>query len=71
MYWIIDGLCFTIGITEIILSITEKIDYSMLIGLGWILFYPLLLEGLYNLFSLLLISKATYNIRAQSHIVYH
>ena len=70
MYWIIDGLCFSAGIAGFILSFTEKKPAFCWVGPLWIAAYPLILEGIINLFSLCC-QKTQYAVVPRSRIVYH
>lgn len=49
MYWIIDGLCFLLGIAYFILSFLYNFPFTCWVGIIWIIIYPLLLEAIYNL----------------------
>jgi hypothetical protein len=42
MYWIVDALCFAIGVTAFVLSFTEDRHRYAWIGPVWIVLYPLL-----------------------------
>lgn len=70
MYWIIDGLCFIGGLLEFILALTGHTTLGWWVGLLWIIFYPFLLEGVYNLWAIVVEKTVTYTVFPQSHIVY-
>ena len=54
MYWIIDGLCFMLGLAQFILALVGKMYWSCWIGIVWIVVYPLLLEAICNLAACLI-----------------
>lgn len=70
MYWIIDGLCFLLGIAQIVLTAINKIEGSVFYGIGWIILYPFILQSLYNILTCLFGEHVEYKLNPRHHIVY-
>lgn len=69
MYWIIDGLCFTAGVAQFVLSFVYKKTSLCWLGPVWIAVYPVLLESIFNLFSSGS-DKVKYNVSPRSRFVF-
>jgi histone deacetylase 11 len=69
MYWIIDGACFCSGIVCFTLLILNNYASLCWIGLLWVVLYPLLLEGVFNLVAGLS-AKQEYTVKVSSRFVY-
>lgn len=70
MYWLIDGICFRLGITYFALSFIYQFPYACWVGLVWIVLYPFLLEAIINMIGKMS-NKVEYEVQTRSRIVYN
>lgn len=74
MYAIIDGLCFLAGLGFFVACFVDQEHlepiYS-LIGVGWIILYPIINEVIYNIFASACSDRVVYDVGLKSRFVYH
>jgi histone deacetylase 11 len=69
MYWIIDGVCFTLGVLFFALSIAYNYAYLCWLGVLWVALYPLVLELFVNV-AAGMTEKTEYGTQVRSRFVY-